>query len=90
MCVAVWSNGRKSGFLSIVPSSSNLRRLLGAAIRENRMRLGITQQVLAEKTELTPNYIGLVERGEEQLSLTSLEQIAGALKVRIGSLFKDA
>ena len=89
MCVAVWSNGRKSGFLSIVPSSSNLRRLLGAAIRENRKRLGITQQVLAEKTELTPNYIGLVERGEEQLSLTSLEQIAGALEVRIGSLFKD-
>ena len=62
-----------------VPSSSNLRLLLGAAIRENRKCLGITQQVLAEKTELTPNFIGLVERGEEQLSLASLERIAGAL-----------
>jgi transcriptional regulator with XRE-family HTH domain len=62
---------------------------LGAAIRKNRTRLGFTQQVLAEKADLTPNYIGLVERGEEQISLPSLELIAQALGVRVRDLVKD-
>jgi transcriptional regulator with XRE-family HTH domain len=72
-----------------VASKSNSRVVLGAAIRKNRKRLGVTQQVLAEKSELTPNYIGLVERGEEQVSLPSLELIAKALGVRVRELVKD-
>ena len=70
-------------------SKSNSRLILGAAIRKNRQRLGFTQQVLADKVELTPNYIGLVERGEEQVSLPSLELIAKALGVRVRELVKD-
>jgi len=72
-----------------VASSSQLRTLLGAAIRDHRKRLGLTQQELADKIELSPNFIGTVERGEEHLSMGSLEQIAAALGVGIGVLFQE-
>lgn len=74
--------------LSVAPVS-DYRVVLGAAIRQKRKRSGFTQQVLAEKADLTPNYIGLVERGEEHISLLSLQRVAKALGVRVRDLVKD-
>jgi transcriptional regulator with XRE-family HTH domain len=68
---------------------SDYRVVLGAAIRQKRKRSGFTQQVLAEKADLTPNYVGLVERGEEHISLASLQRVAKALGVRVRDLVKD-
>ena len=70
-------------------SVSDYRVVLGAAIRKKRKRAGFTQQFLAEKADLTPNYIGLVERGEEHISLISLRRIAKALGVRVRELVRD-
>lgn len=39
----------------------------------------MTQERLAERTDLHPNYLGRVERGEETVSLTSLRNVARAL-----------
>jgi transcriptional regulator with XRE-family HTH domain len=54
---------------------------LGAAIRRKRKHSGLSQEVLAEKASLHPNYFGRVERGEETVSLVSLRRIAKALGV---------
>jgi transcriptional regulator with XRE-family HTH domain len=72
-----------------VASSSDYRVVLGAAIRQKRKRSGFTQEVLAEKADLHTNYLGRVERGEEQISLASLRRIAKALGVRVSELVKD-
>ena len=40
------------------------------------MLSGFSQEILAEKAELHPNYLGRVERGEEHISLISLRRIA--------------
>jgi transcriptional regulator with XRE-family HTH domain len=72
-----------------VRSRSDYRVILGAAIREQRNRAGFSQEKLAEKAELHPNYMGRVERGEEHISLAALRRIAGALKVRVAELVKD-
>jgi transcriptional regulator with XRE-family HTH domain len=48
--------------------------------------LGITQERLAERADLHPNYLGRVERGEETVSLTSLRDIAKALHLRVRDL----
>jgi len=72
-----------------VPSSQNYLALLGATIRRYRERAGLTQERLAEKAELHPNYLGRVERGEEHISLTALRRLAQALNVRVRDLVND-
>jgi transcriptional regulator with XRE-family HTH domain len=69
--------------------SSDYRVLLGAAIRKQRKRVHLTQERLAEKADLHPNYIGRVERGEEHVSLIALRRIAKTLGVRVRDLVVD-
>ena len=69
--------------------SSDYLVVLGVAIRERRRRLGFTQESLAEKADLHPNYLGRVERGEEHISLAALRRIAKALGVRVRELVED-
>ncbi len=68
---------------------SDYRVLLGAAIRKQRKRVHLTQERLAEKADLHPNYIGRVERGEEHVSLIALRRIAKTLGVRVRDLVVD-
>ena len=72
-----------------VSSARDYRSVLGAAIREQRKRSGMSQEVLAEKAELHPNYLGRVERGEEHISLAALRRIARVLGVRVSELVED-
>jgi XRE family transcriptional regulator, regulator of sulfur utilization len=69
-----------------VGSAPDYRVVLGAEIRRHRKRLEFTQERLAEKAELHPNYLGRVERGEEDVSVASLRRIARALGVRVRDL----
>ena len=68
---------------------SDYRAIVGAAIRKERTRAGLTQERLAEKADLHPNYMGRVERGEEHVSLSALRRIAKALNVRVRHLVHD-
>jgi transcriptional regulator with XRE-family HTH domain len=69
--------------------SHDYRAVLGAAIRQQRERLDWSQERLAEKADLHPNYVGRVERGEEHVSLIALRRIAKALDVRVRTLVRD-
>jgi transcriptional regulator with XRE-family HTH domain len=62
------------------------RRILGRTIRAYREKAALTQEKLAEKSELTPKYLGEVERGLVNISVDSLLRIAKALKVRFRDL----
>ena len=70
-------------------SAKDYRVILGTAIREKRKNKCLTQEVLAEKAELHSNYLGRVERGEEDVSLNALRRIAKALNVRIRDLVAE-
>jgi transcriptional regulator with XRE-family HTH domain len=72
-----------------VAPAPDYRVILGAEIRKQRKRSGFTQEALAERAELHPNYLGWVERGEEYISLASLRSIAKALDVRVRDLVAD-
>jgi DNA-binding XRE family transcriptional regulator len=72
-----------------VSSFSDYRITLGAAIRQQRNRARFTQEKLAEKADLHPNYLGRVERGEEHISVAALRRIAQALKIRVRDLVVD-
>ena len=62
---------------------------VGRRIRMYRLRQGMTQETLAEKSELYHTYIGQVERGEKNLTLASCEKILTALGVTFSELFEN-
>lgn len=65
----------------------NVRKELGARIRELRKTAGLTQEELGEKADQNYKFIGELERGQVNVSLDSLVRITEALGVKIGNLF---
>jgi len=59
-------------------------------MREHRLRLGLSQEQLAEMTDLHRTYIGSIERAERNVSLDNVEIIAAALGVDIVELLSPA
>jgi len=62
---------------------------LGKNIRKYRIKNNLRQEDLAEKTILSPNYIGMVERGEKTPSLESFIAILNALDVSADMVMSD-
>ena len=65
------------------------RQLLGQNIRLAREAKGWTQEELAEQGDLDRSYIGSIERGERNISFTTLLKLARALKVKLAQLMGD-
>src|ERR1700677_4492599 len=65
----------------------NLQRSLGSRIRELRSEHGWTQEQFAEFCGVHRTYMGHVERGEKNVSLSTVLRVANALGVRIAELF---
>ncbi len=58
----------------------------GKAIRKKRKSLGLTLEQVAERAGLSPNYVGTVENGERDPSLSTVLALAKALRVPAGDL----
>jgi transcriptional regulator with XRE-family HTH domain len=65
----------------------NQRDIIGQAVMKHRKKAGLSQETLAEKADIHPNYVGRIERGECSATLTILLRIAKALNVRPYKLF---
>ena len=62
---------------------------IGKNIRKFRLARKLRQDALAEKTDLTTNYIGMVERGEKIPSLETFIKIVNALGVSSDMVLTD-
>ncbi len=60
---------------------------LGERIRALRKEVELTQEQLAEKADVSVNFIGNAERGESAASVKTLRRIAKALGVNLKDLF---
>ena len=58
-------------------------------VRLLRVKLGISQEELAERAGLHRTYIGMVERMERNPSLICIHKIAQGLNISIKELFED-
>lgn len=65
----------------------DIKKKLGAKIRELRKERWSSQEEFASKCKLHRTYIGIVERGEKNLSLENIEKMAKVLEVEIKDLF---
>jgi transcriptional regulator with XRE-family HTH domain len=67
----------------------NIKKFLGRRVREERLKLGWTIEQLAENVELSPSFLGCVERGERALSIEKIYRISETFNVTIDSLIKE-
>lgn len=63
-------------------------KILGEKIKVRRKTKGLSQERLGELTNLSTNYIGQIERGQRQVAIDTLAQIAGVLETDLGTLFE--
>jgi transcriptional regulator with XRE-family HTH domain len=61
----------------------------GSVIRKLRTERGLTQELLAERTELSVSYVGFIERGENVPTLTIVLNLAEALNVDAADLVRE-
>jgi transcriptional regulator with XRE-family HTH domain len=58
----------------------------GGRIREQRKALGLSQEELAELAGVHRTYVGMVERGEKNITLLNIAKFAKALRKSIHDL----
>jgi transcriptional regulator with XRE-family HTH domain len=65
---------------------STARHQLGERIRDHRKALGISQEGLADRSDLHWTFVGQVERGKRNISLHNLLKLAAGVGVDAGEL----
>ena len=60
----------------------------GQRVREERKKLNLSQEKLAEKAKVHRTYVGMIERAEKNITLLNIEKIAKALKISPDELIK--
>ena len=67
----------------------DIHKVFAMRLREIREKKGLTQVQLAEKSNLSQEYIARLETGSKvNPSLDALEKLAKALKVKVGELLE--
>jgi len=57
-------------------------------VREERKKLGLSQEEFAAKAGFHRTYIGMIERAERNITLSNIEKLAKALHISIAALLK--
>ena len=63
---------------------------LGKRIKAARKRIGLSQLVLSEALDCTPNHLSYIENGNRSLSLAKFVQLANALGTSADELLMDS
>lgn len=70
--------------------AKGILRALGEELRARRVERGISQEELAARAGLHRNYVGLLERGQRNVTVLVLQDLAGALKMSLSELVVQA
>jgi transcriptional regulator with XRE-family HTH domain len=62
----------------------------GVAVRNRRLAAGLSQETLAEKANIHPTYLSMVERGVRNATLDVAARIAKGLKVGLPTLIQES
>lgn len=61
----------------------------GKKVRDERMKLGLSQEELASRADVHRTYIGMIERAEKNITLENIEKVCKALNLKLRDFFKD-
>ena len=66
----------------------NARQIIGWNLRKLRVAKGFSQERLALEANVDRSYVGRVERGTENVTISTLEALADALQITVSELFE--
>jgi transcriptional regulator with XRE-family HTH domain len=66
----------------------DIKQTFGQRVKDLRNKKGISQEKLAEFSELHRTYISSIELGKRNVALENIEKLAKALNCTIEDLFK--
>ena len=69
---------------------SDVRQRFGERLRKLRTESELSQEALAEIAGLHRTFVSMVERGKRNVTLATVEKLAGALECRMADLMPDA
>ena len=67
----------------------NARELIGWNLRKLRVDRGLSQEKLALEAAIDRSYVGRIERGEENVTISVLEALSEALGVRVADFLVE-
>ena len=67
----------------------DLQRRLGRNLRADRLAKGLSQEAFADLLGVHRTYIGGLERGERNVTLRTVERLAGRLGVDASGLLRE-
>lgn len=73
-----------------MPASPAFQAALGLAVKTRRQELGLTQEQLANETDLHQRWISNVETGKRNPSYASLRRLAAGLELSASQLIAQA
>jgi transcriptional regulator with XRE-family HTH domain len=62
------------------------RRTFGRAVREERLRLGLSQEAFAERARVHRTYVSSIELGKVSVGIEVANELASALDLRLSEL----
>lgn len=65
------------------------RKIIGWNLRKLRVEKGLSQERLALEAHIDRAYVGRVERGKENVTVSTLEALAQVLDVPVAELFVE-
>lgn len=68
------------------PKAPTARQIFASNLRRLRLLRGISQEQLAEMSDVHRTYVGSVERGERNVSIDNMERFAIALDVSLSEM----
>ena len=73
-----------------MPATPPFKHALGVAVKHRREELGLTQEQLANDTDLHQRWISNVETGKRNPSYASLRRLAAGLELPVSELLARA
>jgi transcriptional regulator with XRE-family HTH domain len=74
-----------------VPKATKFsRRTFGAAVRDKRQKLGLSQEDFAERASVHRTYISSIELGKVSVGIEVANELAAALSLRLSELVEMA
>lgn len=63
---------------------------VGKRVRGLRKKYGLSQESLALKAEITPAYLGQIERGKKHPTVVTVEKLCRSFNISLSEFFQDA
>ena len=68
----------------------DIRRLFGTNMRRHRLAAALSQEALAERMDVDRAHVSSMERGQQNITLTTLSEAARALCIPPAAFFDEA